>query len=127
MLLLILIESGLKLNILIEYLPQILKEKYPDSTFDFCDALKSGVTFDEFIKIFVHAIVTEKNYNYATFQFSKEKKDILISHKSINDIANIILTTSNKDKKKKKKRKSKILKLMKKNYLKKNVKKIFQI
>ena len=102
MLLLILIESGLKLNILIEYLPQILKEKYPDSTFDFCDALKSGVTFDEFIKIFVHAIVTEKNYNYATFQFSKEKKDILISHKSINDIANIILTTSNKDKKKKK-------------------------
>ena len=105
MLLLILIESGLKLNILIEYLPQILKEKYPDSTFDFCDALKSGVTFDEFIKIFVHAIVTEKNYNYATFQFSKEKKDILISHKSINDIANIILTTSNKDKKKKKKKK----------------------
>ena len=102
MLLLILIESGLKLNILIEYLPQILKEKYPDSTFDFCDALKSGVTFDEFIKIFVHVIVTEKNYNYATFQFSKEKKDILISHKSINDIANIILTTSNKDKKKKK-------------------------
>ena len=102
MLLLILIESGLKLNILIEYLPQILKEKYPDSTFDFCDALKSGVTFDEFIKIFVHAIVTEKNYNYATFQFSKEKKDILISHKSINDIANIILTTSNKDKKRKK-------------------------
>ena len=102
MLLLILIESGLKLNILIEYLPQILKEIYPDSTFDFCDALKSGVTFDEFIKIFVHAIVTEKNYNYATFQFSKEKKDILISHKSINDIANIILATSNKDKKKKK-------------------------
>ena len=105
MLLLILIESGLKLNILIEYLPQILKEKYPDSTFDFCDALKSGITFDEFIKIFVHVIVMEKNYNYATFQFSKEKKDILISHKSINDIANIILTTSNKDKKKKKKKK----------------------
>ena len=104
MLLLILIESGLKLNILIEYLPQILKEKYPDSTFDFCDALKSGVTFDEFIKIFVHVIVTEKNYNYATFQFSKEKKDILISHKSINDIANIILTNKNKDKKKKKKK-----------------------
>ena len=96
----LLVETGFNLHILIDYLPQILKEKYPDSTFDFSDVFKTDMKFEEFVQIFFSAIDSEKNYDYATFKFNNKTKTILISHKSIDEIANIILSASNEKKKK---------------------------
>jgi len=96
----------------VNYLPQILKQKFPDSTSDFSDVIKAWLNFKEFIKLFLS--VTEKNYDYLTFKFNKETKNILISHKSIDEINSIIISTSNgkKEKLKMKDKKSKILKLI---------------
>ena len=66
-------------------------------TFDFSDIFKTEMTFDEFIQIFLSAIDSEKNYDYAIFQFNKETK-IIISHKSIDENSNIILSASNEKK-----------------------------
>ena len=90
---------GYDLHILIDYLPQILKEKYPDSTFDFSDVLKTDMKFGEFIQLFISVIDREKNYDYADFKFNKETKTILISHKSIDEIKDIIVLSSNYEKK----------------------------
>ena len=98
LLLILLEETGLNLHILIDYLPQILKEKYPDSIFDFSEVLETGMKFGEFTHIFLSAIDSEENYDYAIFQFNKEKKTILISHKSIDEISNIILSASSEKK-----------------------------
>ena len=99
LLLVILIESNYDVNILIDYLPQVLKEKYPDSTFDFSEAHNSGITFDEFIGILFRLINNENNFNYLNCQFNIEKKEILAYHKSLEEIAGIILTSTNKTKK----------------------------
>ena len=104
-LLVLLVESKYDLHILIDYLPAILKEKYPDSTFDFSDVINSGTKFDEFINIFFGLTDKEKNFNYAIFRFNKEKKDILVEHLSLNEIADIILTSTKKNKKGKSKTK----------------------
>lgn len=104
LLLILLVETGFNIQIVVNYLPQILKQKFPDSTFDFSDVIKAGLNFKEFIKLFLS--VTEKNYDYATFKFNKETKTILISHKSIDEINRLIISTSN-DKKEKLKMKDK--------------------
>ena len=101
LLLAILIGSNFDVNILIDYLPQVLKEKYPDSTFDFSEALNSGITFDEFIGILFRFINNENNFNYLNCQFNIEKKEILSKHKSLEEISDIILTSTNKTKKEK--------------------------
>ena len=99
LLLVILIESNYDVNILIDYLPQVLKEKYPDSTFDFSEAHNSGITFDEFIGILFILINNENNFNYLNCKFNIEKKEILAYHKSLEEIEDIILTSTNKTKK----------------------------
>ena len=99
LLLVILIESNYDVNILIDYLPQVLKEKYPDSTFDFSEAHNSGIIFDEFIALLFRLINNEKNFNFLDCQFNNEKKEILAYHKSLEEIADIILTSTNKTKK----------------------------
>jgi hypothetical protein len=99
-LLVLLVESNFKLHILTDYLPDILKEKYPDSTFDFSKALNSGIKFDEFIGLFLKLIDREKDFNYSIFRFNSEKKEFSIEHKSLDEIADIILTSTNKSKKK---------------------------
>ena len=81
LLLVILIESNYDVNILIDYLPQVFKEKYPDSTFDFSEAHNSGITFDEFIGILFRLINNEKNFNFLDCQFNNEKKEILAYQK----------------------------------------------
>ena len=65
--------------------------------------------FGQFIQIFLSVIDSEKNYDYAAFQFNKETKTNLISHKSIDEISSIILSASNekKNKHKNKSRKGK--------------------
>ena len=105
LILILLVETGFNLHILIDYLPQILKEKYPYSTFDFSDVLKTEMKFDEFIKLFLSVIDIEENYDYATFQFNKETKNILVSHKSMDEITNIVLSGSSEKKNPKKKSK----------------------
>lgn len=102
LLFILLVETGFNLQILTDYLPQVLKQKYPDSTFDFSDAIKSGLNFNEFIELFLS--VTESNYDYATFKYNKETKSILITHQSIDEINNIIMSTSTEKKKKHKKK-----------------------
>ena len=99
LLLVLLIESNYDVNILIDYLPQVLKEKYPDSTFDFSEAHNSGITFNEFIGKLFQLIERENNFNYLDCQFNIKKKEILVYHKSLDEIADIILTSTNKNKK----------------------------
>ena len=99
LLLVLLIESNYDVNILIDYLPQVLKEKYPDSTFDFSEAHNSGITFNEFIGKLFQLIDRENNFNYLDCQFNIKKKEILVYHKSLDEIADIILTSTNKNKK----------------------------
>ena len=101
-LLVLLVESNFKLQILTDYLPDILKEKYPDSTFDFSKALNSGIKFDEFIRLFLKLIDREKDFNYSIFRFNSEKKEFSIEHKSLDEIADIILTSTSTTKSKKK-------------------------
>ena len=101
-LLVLLVESNFKLQILTDYLPDILKEKYPDSTFDFSKALNSGIKFDEFIRLFLKLIDREKDFNYSILRFNSEKKEFSIEHKSLDEIADIILTSTNTIKSKKK-------------------------
>jgi hypothetical protein len=101
-LLVLLVESNFKLQILIDYLPDILKEKYPDSTFDFSKALNSGIKFDEFIRLFLKLIDREKDFNYSILRFNSEKKEFSIEHKSLDEIADIILTSTSTTKSKKK-------------------------
>ena len=101
LLLVILIESNYDVNILIDYLPQVLKEKYPDSTFDFSEAHNSEITFDEFIGIFFRLINNENNFNYLNCKFNIKKKEILPYHKSLEEIADIILTSIIRPKKEK--------------------------
>ena len=101
-LLVLLVESDFKMQILIDYLPDILKEKYPDSTFDFSKALNSGIKFDEFIRLFLKLIDREKDFNYSIFRFNSEKKEFSIEHKSLDEIADIILTSTSTTKSKKK-------------------------
>ena len=98
LLLVILIESNYDVNILIDYLPHVLKEKYPDSTFDFSEAHNSGIKFDEFIGILFRLINKEKDFNYLVCQFNGQKKEILAHHKSLEEIAEIILSSTNKEK-----------------------------
>ena len=99
LLLVILIESNYDVNILIDYLPQVLKEKYPDSNFDFSEAHNSGITFDEFIGILFRLINNENDFNYLNCKFNIKKKEILAYHKSLEEIEDIILTSTNKTKK----------------------------
>ena len=101
-LLVLLVESDFKLQILTDYLPDILKEKYPDSTFDFSKALNSGIKFDEFIRLFLKLIDREKDFNYSILRFNSEKKEFSIEHKSLDEIADIILTSTSTTKSKKK-------------------------
>lgn len=101
-LLVLLVESNFKLQILTDYLPDILKEKYPDSTFDFSKALNSGIKFDEFIRLFLKLIDREKDFNYSILRFNSEKKEFSIEHKSLDEIADIILTSTSTTKSKKK-------------------------
>ena len=101
-LLVFLVESNFKLQILTDYLPDILKEKYPDSTFDFSKALNSGIKFDEFIRLFLKLIDREKDFNYSILRFNSEKKEFSIEHKSLDEIADIILTSTSTTKSKKK-------------------------
>ena len=101
-LLVLLVESDFKMQILIDYLPDILKEKYPDSTFDFSKALNSGIKFDEFIRLFLKLIDREKDFNYSILRFNSEKKEFSIEHKSLDEIADIILTSTSTTKSKKK-------------------------
>ena len=101
-LLILLVESDFKMQILIDYLPDILKEKYPDSTFDFSKALNSGIKFDEFIRLFLKLIDREKDFNYSILRFNSEKKEFSIEHKSLDEIADIILTSTSTTKSKKK-------------------------
>ena len=101
-LLVLLVESNFKLQILTDYLPDILIEKYPDSTFDFSKALNSGIKFDEFIRLFLKLIDREKDFNYSILRFNSEKKEFSIEHKSLDEIADIILTSTSTTKSKKK-------------------------
>ena len=101
-LLVLLVESDFKMQILTDYLPDILKEKYPDSTFDFSKALNSGIKFDEFIRLFLKLIDREKDFNYSILRFNSEKKEFSIEHKSLDEIADIILTSTSTTKSKKK-------------------------
>ena len=101
-LLVLLVESNFKLQILTDYLPDILKEKYPDSTFDFSKVLNSGIKFDEFIRLFLKLIDREKDFNYSILRFNSEKKEFSIEHKSLDEIADIILTSTSTTKSKKK-------------------------
>lgn len=101
-LLVLLVESNFKLQILTDYLPDILKEKYPDSTFDFSKALNSGIKFDEFIRLFLKLIDREKDFNYSILRFNSEKKEFSIEHKSLDEIADIILTSTSTTKSQKK-------------------------
>lgn len=99
LLLVILIESNYDVNILIDYLPQVLKEKYPDSTFDFSEAHNSEITFDEFIGILFRLLNKENDFNYLNCQFNIKKKEIIAYHKSLEEIEYIIMTSANKTKK----------------------------
>ena len=45
LLLILLVETEFNLQIVVNYLPQILKEKFPDSTFYFSDVIKAGLKF----------------------------------------------------------------------------------
>ena len=101
-LLVLLVESDFKMQILTDYLPDILKEKYPDSTFDFSEAHNSGIKFDEFIRLFLKLIDREKDFNYSILRFNSEKKEFSIEHKSLDEIADIILTSTSTTKSKKK-------------------------
>ena len=95
LLLILIIENDFNLEILIDYLPEILKERFVDSTFDFSDVFKIHLNFDEFIIIFLSAFAKDKNYNYVISQFNKETKKIIITEKSIDEISDIIINTSN--------------------------------
>ena len=94
-------ERGFKLADLIENLVLILKDKYPDSIFEFTNIDSNDISFNDFINKLYNAIENKMLDNYTHIKFDKKSKNIIYNEFSIDYIYNVIQSTSDKDEKNK--------------------------
>ena len=97
LLLIYLKERGFKVTDLIENLGLILNEKYPDFIFELTNIDNNDITFNELINELSATIGDKMLDNFTRIQFDKKSKKITYNGLSVEDIYNIIQSTSDKN------------------------------